>query len=75
MPALEGQGAADAIYVFTNALEFVTASFSQRYWEVHDRLEREKKVDHGRANCPFKDGPPEIQLWTPEQGWAILPTR
>ena len=70
-PALEGQGAADALYEFTHALDFVTASFSQRYWEIHDRLEREKKVDHGRANCPFKDGPPEIHFWTRDAGWTV----
>lgn len=71
VPALDGQGAADAIYEFTTGLEFVTASFSQRYWEIHDRLEREKKIDHDRAHCPFKDGPRDIHVWTPEQGWTV----
>ena len=75
MAPLDGQGAADAIYEFTTSLDLVSASFSQRYWETHDRLEREKKVDHDRAHCPFKDGPPEIHVWTPEIGWKVQPTR
>jgi len=61
---LDGQGAADAIYELTTGLEFVSASYSQRYWENHDRLEQEKKLDHDRAHCPFKDGPAEIHIWT-----------
>jgi len=65
----QGQGVADAIYEFSPGLDLVRASFSQRYWEIHDQLEAEKKVDHNRANCPDKDGPRAIQQWTPEAGW------
>jgi len=71
VPSLDGQGAADAIYEFTTGLDFVTASYSQRYWEIHDRLAREKKIDHDRAHCPSKDGPTEIHVWTPEHGWVL----
>jgi hypothetical protein len=71
VPPLDGQGVADAIYEFTPALDLVSASYSQRYWEIHDRLEREKKLDHSRAQCPFRGGPPEIQIWKPDSGWTI----
>jgi len=64
-----GQGVADVIYEFTPGLEFVQATFSQRYWEVHDQLSEEKKLDHDRAHCPDRDGPPPIHLWSPEAGW------
>lgn len=73
MAPLDGQGAADAIYEFTTSLDLVSASFSQRYWENHDRLASQKKIDHDRAHCPFKDGPREIHLWTPETGWTVVP--
>lgn len=65
----QGQGVADAIYEFSPGLDLLRASFSQRYWEIHDQLEAEKKVDHNRANCPDRDGPRAIQHWTPRAGW------
>jgi hypothetical protein len=70
-PALDDQGVGDAIYEFSLSLELVSATYSQRYWEIHDGLEREKKVDHGRAGCPFKNGPTEIHTWSPETGWKV----
>lgn len=75
MAPLDGQGAADAIYEFTTSLDLVSASFSQRYWESHDRLEQERKIDHDRAHCPFKNGPREIQSWSPETGWITVPVK
>ena len=74
VPAAEGQGAADAIYEFTTALEFISASFSQYYWQIHERLYGEKKIDHDRDHCPFKNGPQNIRLWTRESGWSVIPT-
>lgn len=70
MPPL-GQGVADAIYEFTPALDLVKASFSQRYWEVHDQLFAEKKLDHDRAACPDRDGPRRVHLWSPDSGWTL----
>ena len=66
-----GQGVADAIYEFTPALDLVNASFSQRYWEVHDQLFAEKKLDHDRAACPDKDGPRLVHMWSADTGWTI----
>jgi len=74
VPAAEGQGAADAIYEFTTSLDFISASFSQYYWQIHERLYAEKKIDHDREHCPFRNGPQNIQLWTPESGWSVIPT-
>jgi hypothetical protein len=70
-----GQGAADAIYEFTPGLDLVTASFSQRYWEVHDQLFAEQKLDHDRAACPDKDGPRQIHTWSAAAGWQMVATR
>lgn len=67
-----GQGVADAIYEFSPALDLVNASFSQRYWEVHDELFAAKRLDHDRVACPDKDGPRLVQSWSPEKGWTEI---
>jgi hypothetical protein len=64
-----GQGAADAIYEFTPALELIRASFSDRYWDVHRALEDEGKLDHPRSQCPDRDGPRQIRVWDRAAGW------
>lgn len=69
VPPVDGQGAADAIYEFTSSLELISASYSQRYWEIHDRLQAEKKLDHGRDQCPDRNGPRMIHRWSREHGW------
>jgi hypothetical protein len=74
VPAAAGQGAADVIYEFTSSLELIGATFSQYYWQIHEQLFADKKIDHDREHCPYKDGPPSIQLWTPEAGWTVLAT-
>ena len=73
VPAADGQGAADAIYEFSTSLDLLNASFGEYYWRIHDRLQLEKKVDHDREHCPFRNGPGSIQIWTPESGWSVLP--
>jgi hypothetical protein len=72
VPPLDGQGAADAIYEFTHQLDLVSATYSQRYWEMHDRLQLEKKVDHDREQCPFSKGPRDYRSWSPDTGWATV---
>ena len=72
VPAAEGQGAADAIYEFTTSLELINASFGEYYWRIHDRLQAEKKIDHDRSHCPYRNGPGPIHIWSPETGWTVL---
>lgn len=70
-----GQGVADAIYEFTPALDLIRASFSQRYWEVHDQLFAERKLDHDRSTCPDKDGPRQVHVWSAGAGWSVQQAR
>jgi hypothetical protein len=70
-----GQGVADIIYEFSPDLVLVKASFSQRYWEVHDQLFAEKKLDHDRASCPDRDGPRPIHMWSAAEGWTMTAAR
>jgi hypothetical protein len=70
-----GDAPAEALYEFTDSLDLVGASFSERYWEAHRSLEQERKLDHGRENCPDRDGPREIQIWMAESGWKVHKVR
>jgi hypothetical protein len=71
VPAAEGQGAADAIYEFSPALDLLKASFGEYYWTAHQRLQAEKKVDHDREHCPFRNGPGPVHIWSVSTGWTI----
>jgi hypothetical protein len=66
-----GAEAADGLYEFSPSLELIRASYSDRYWELHAALEKAGKVDHPRARCPDRDGPPAIEIWEPSRGWTV----
>lgn len=72
MPA--NANAPDALYEFTNGLDFIRASYSDRYWEAHRGLEAAGKIHHSRELCPDRDGPREIHVWEPETGWTPVST-
>jgi hypothetical protein len=62
-------GDVDVLYEFTAALEFVRASFSERYWDMHRALEASGKITHAREQCPDRDGPRQARKWEPALGW------
>jgi len=70
-----GSTAVDAIYEFTPRLEFVRASFSDRYWDAHRALEAQGKITHTKEHCPDRDGPRAIEVWDPSTGWVTKKTR
>jgi len=61
---------AEAIYEFTAGFELVSATFGERYWQLHDELFARRALDHDRAHCPDRDGPRPIHAWSPETGWT-----
>jgi hypothetical protein len=63
-------GAVLAIYEFTHDLQLVSAKFSEQYWAAHSALEAQGKLQHTRAQCPDRDGPREIHVWSPARGWV-----
>lgn len=74
MTSVAGDG--DVLYEFTApALDFVSARFSDRYWELHRRLESEGRIAHTRENCPDRDGPRQILEWNPTSGWRKIVIR
>lgn len=62
----------DAIYEFSLDMELKRAAFSDRYWEVHRRLEAEGKIGHTREACPDRDGPRLVRLWDAKGGWRNI---
>src|SRR5262249_10897431 len=62
----------DAVYELTPALEVTSASFSDRYWDLHRALETEGKIKHTRANCPDREGPEAVKVWEPIAGWKTI---
>jgi hypothetical protein len=69
----KGHDLVDAVYEFSPALDLARASFSDRYWDLHQALEAQGKLHHTRAECPDRDGPRGIQVWEPTTGWRTLP--
>lgn len=67
------EAAADVLYEFTPDLKLIRASFSTSYWEIHRSLEHEGKLTHSRDACPDKNGPRELLMWTPGDGWRHVP--
>ena len=62
----------DAVYEFALDLELKRASYSDRYWAVHRRLETEGKIKHSREACPDRDGPRLVRSWDPQNGWRDI---
>lgn len=67
--------ARDAIYEFSPSLEFIGASYSDRYWDSHRALEMEGKLTHTREHCPERNGPPEVLMWNQANGWRTIDTQ
>jgi hypothetical protein len=65
-------GDADALYEFTSSLDLVSATFGERYWDMHRALQAEGKITHTREQCADRDGPRQIQVWEPATGWRTV---
>ncbi len=59
----------DVLYRFDNDLRLIESRFSDRYWDKHRQLQLEGRIGHARAECPNRDGPPPIHVWTLQPGW------
>jgi hypothetical protein len=62
----------EAVYEFSPAFELVKASYGDRYWDKHHALELEGKITHTREQCPERDGPPLVKMWTRDTGWTDI---
>lgn len=69
LQAAQADGGIEVIYRFTQELDMIGASFGDRYWDLHRRLEQDGRIHHARDRCPDRDGPREIRVWQPATGW------
>lgn len=63
---------ADAVYEFTPSLGLLSAAYSDRYWDIHRDLEQRGVLKHAREQCPERDGPASVRVWTPASGWRTV---
>jgi hypothetical protein len=65
-------GLPEAIYELTPTFELQRAAYGSRYWDKHRALEMEGKLTHTREQCPERDGPPLVKMWTRDTGWTDI---
>ena len=68
-----GDGDAAALYEFNSDLRFLRVRHSGNYWDEHRRLEIEGRITHTREQCPEREGPAAIHVWTEGHGWTKTP--
>jgi hypothetical protein len=59
------------IFGFSRDLRLVSAAASDS-WALHDRLQREGRLDHAAKDCPFYRNPPAVRSWDPSGRWVDL---
>jgi hypothetical protein len=64
--------AVEVLYGFSNTLELTSASFGDRYWDIHQELEKAGVLKHSKSQCPDRFGPRLVREWDPEHGWKDL---
>jgi hypothetical protein len=67
------QPSATAVYEFSRSLELLSASYDERYWELHRALEAAGRLQHSRQQCPERNGPRELHVWDKAAGWTRRP--
>jgi hypothetical protein len=61
---------AELIVELSPTFEITRRATSDTFWEWHQSLERSGAIAHGRAACPYRDGP-IVREWTPSGGWKV----
>jgi hypothetical protein len=64
----------ETIYMLKAEPSFHVASlrFGSGYDMVHERLEKEGKLDHTLEHCPERLHPRPVKMWTPAEGWSEI---
>lgn len=61
----------EVIVALNERLEVVERRVNDDYWIRHAQLEREGRLSHAAAQCPWRTAPP-IRRWLPQTGWQDL---
>jgi len=64
--------AAEVLYGFSDTLELASATFGDRYWDIHAELQKAGVLNHSKSQCPDRFGPRLVRMWDPEHGWTDL---
>lgn len=64
--------ALEVLYGFSDTFELTSATFGDRYWDVHAELEKAGVLKHSKAQCPDRFGPRLVRMWDFENGWKDL---
>jgi hypothetical protein len=62
---------AEILYEFSSPSAPQRARFTDRYWDWHNRLRVERRIDHGAETCPLS-GRLDVRHWTPASGWQLV---
>ncbi|HLW99478.1 MAG TPA: hypothetical protein VKR82_12590 [Candidatus Acidoferrales bacterium] len=64
--------ALEVLYGFSDTFELTSATFGDRYWDIHAELEKSGVLKHSRPQCPDRYGPRLVSMWDFENGWKDL---
>jgi hypothetical protein len=65
---------AQTLYVLKSdsAIHPVSVQFETAYDLLHNKLEREGKLNHKFTHCPERLHPRPVKMWTPAGGWTEI---
>ncbi len=63
---------ATAFYEISPELKLLRASFGDRYWDLHRKLEIQGTITHAKAQCPDRNGPRGVLSWDAQDAWKEL---
>jgi hypothetical protein len=63
------------VYTLDEDLLPVSVAMSDAYWERHDRLFRERQLDHASERCQELTRGMPVRIWEPSSGWREILVR
>jgi hypothetical protein len=63
--------AAEVIVTIDDAFDVVARGVNDHFWVRHADLEREGRITHPAAQCPWSTAPP-VRRWLPHTGWQDI---
>jgi len=60
------------LYRFSTEFAPLRVTFSDQYWEDHERLSAEGRIKHTVEDCPERLKPITVRIWSPQAGWSSV---
>jgi len=64
-----------SLATLSEGLQITGLARSDKYWHMHQDLERQGRIPHAADECPDLARPLEVRRWTPATGWSAEPVR